>query len=202
MPDVVRGTGSAIERVLALAAGGGGGGDSPRAARIEHPLAFVRSVGLYQGYYEPRSQPGMKNFPNLDDWIAERARSPLASVTTVRVAEGAYSRLRETGSPTQSERPAAPSPSSRSAANTEAAQAANLSWLQVFDPEDLEEFAEELKAAVDRAVREGSWESVEETVERWRITARALEDPIRRSILLGSVSDDDFVEVERPGSTQ
>ena len=39
---------------------------------------------------------------------------------------------------------------------------------------------------------------LDETLYRWRVTAEALEDPLRRAILLGAPGAEDFVEVSRP----
>lgn len=50
-------------------------------------------------------------------------------------------------------------------------------WLKVFDKEDLITFIGELLAA-------GSFSARVECVSAWRTTARQLEDPLRRSVLL------------------
>ena len=71
-------------------------------------------------------------------------------------------------------------------------------WLRVFDGEDLHEFVGDLREAVIVGGREESVGLLEETLHRWRVTASALEDPLRRSVLLGTHADDDFVEVSRP----
>lgn len=71
-------------------------------------------------------------------------------------------------------------------------------WLRVFDEEDLREFVHEMHEAMLVASREESPGFIEETLYRWRSTARALDDTLRRSILLGAPSDDDFIEITRP----
>jgi hypothetical protein len=75
---------------------------------------------------------------------------------------------------------------------------ADWPWLRAFDREDLEEFAREMREAVIIGGREESVGLLEETLHRWRVTAAALEDPMRRNVLLGAHVDDDFVEVSRP----
>jgi hypothetical protein len=71
-------------------------------------------------------------------------------------------------------------------------------WLRAFDREDLEEFAGEMREALIIGGREESVDVLEETLHRWRVTASALDDPLRRSVLLGRHAADDFVEVSRP----
>lgn len=71
-------------------------------------------------------------------------------------------------------------------------------WMQAFDEEDLSTFIEEVRAALIAAAQEESLAPIEETIERWRITASVLEDGTRRGILLGVYRDEDFVEVGRP----
>jgi hypothetical protein len=71
-------------------------------------------------------------------------------------------------------------------------------WLRVFDAEDLQEFIRELREAVIVAGREEATGLLDETLYRWRVTAEALEDPLRRSVLLGTPGAEDFVEVSRP----
>lgn len=71
-------------------------------------------------------------------------------------------------------------------------------WLREFDLEDLHEFVVEVRNALLIAGREEILGPLEETLSRWRVTAEALEDPVRRQILMGTFNADDFVEVERP----
>lgn len=71
-------------------------------------------------------------------------------------------------------------------------------WLRVFDQEDLEDFVAEMRDVLVRAAHERSARTVNETLEAWYNTALSLEDDVRRQILLGGASDDDFVEVSRP----
>lgn len=73
-------------------------------------------------------------------------------------------------------------------------------WLRVFDDDDMQEFVREMRDALLVAGREESIDQVEETLERWRITARQLSDPQRNAILLRGegLDPDDFIQVERP----
>src|SRR5436305_3826279 len=70
-----------------------------------------------------------------------------------------------------------------------------LAWLRVFDLEDLREFAEELHEALVIASADQSSNPLDECVKAWRATARQLEDPLRRRVLLGKHDPDDFEEV-------
>ena len=72
-----------------------------------------------------------------------------------------------------------------------------LSWLTVFDTDDLDEFFAELRDALTLAESTQDATPVETCLRDWRTTAQALSDPLRRQILTGAGSDD-FVEVERP----
>lgn len=73
-------------------------------------------------------------------------------------------------------------------------------WLRVFDDDDMQGFVREMRDALLVAGREESVVQVEETLERWRITARQLSDPQRKAILLHGekLDGDKFIEVERP----
>jgi hypothetical protein len=71
-------------------------------------------------------------------------------------------------------------------------------WLRVFDAEDLQEFIRELREALIVAGREESAALLQGTLHRWRVTAESLDDPLRRSVLLGPHRAEDFVEVTRP----
>ena len=71
-------------------------------------------------------------------------------------------------------------------------------WLRSLDEEDLAEFVGEMREVLIVAGREEAPERLEETLQSWRATARALEDPIARGILLGEHRAEDFVEVSRP----
>ncbi|EPR77326.1 hypothetical protein ADILRU_0336 [Leifsonia rubra CMS 76R] len=74
----------------------------------------------------------------------------------------------------------------------------DLAWLRVFDPEDLQEFSDELHSSLIMGLSDKDLGPVEETVSAWRVTARQLEDPLRRSVLLGTHDDVEFEEVTAP----
>lgn len=71
-------------------------------------------------------------------------------------------------------------------------------WLRVFDDEDLSEFVSEAREALLAVFREASTLPIDKTIERWRITAGVLADPVRREVLLGTHSEEDFIEIEPP----
>jgi hypothetical protein len=73
-----------------------------------------------------------------------------------------------------------------------------LAWLRAFDPDDLQEFAEELDDALVAAQADGDAAPIENAVSAWRLTARQLEDPLRRSILLGTHVETDYLDISRP----
>ena len=76
-----------------------------------------------------------------------------------------------------------------------------LAWLRVFDLEDLREFANELDDALvaARADRDGA--ALRHCLHAWRVTARQLQDPLRRSVLHGAHAPEDFEDAQRPGAT-
>lgn len=74
----------------------------------------------------------------------------------------------------------------------------DLAWLRSFDRNDIEEFLGELHDALVAASADRSSSVLESCINAWRITARQLEDPLRRSVLLGNHVDSDFIEVNEP----
>lgn len=82
-------------------------------------------------------------------------------------------------------------------ASVRPAELGQLAWLAVFEDDDRAEFFGELRDAL--AVAEATRDAVpvETCLREWRITARALADPHRRTILAGP-GDDDYAEVSRP----
>ncbi|MGC5660374.1 hypothetical protein ACN261_08210 [Micromonospora sp. WMMD723] len=74
----------------------------------------------------------------------------------------------------------------------------DLAWLRAFDVDDLAEFVGELHEALVLANADQDPSGLDECVNAWRTTARQLEDPLRRRILLGDRSDADFEEAPRP----
>ena len=75
----------------------------------------------------------------------------------------------------------------------------DLAWLRVFHDEDLKEFLRELHEALVASHADGSTAALDDCLRAWRVTARQLEDPLRRAVLLGDVADQDLVEAGRPG---
>jgi hypothetical protein len=73
-----------------------------------------------------------------------------------------------------------------------------LAWLRSFDRADLEEFLGELQEAVVAASADEDMAVLDGCIRAWRITARQLADPLRRSVLLREHRPADFVEVEEP----
>ncbi|MEU9246373.1 hypothetical protein [Streptomyces sp. NPDC048385] len=73
-----------------------------------------------------------------------------------------------------------------------------LAWLRVFDNEDLQEFIADLQASLVAAHADDDVTALEECLHAWRTTARQLEDPLRRSVLMGQHQPSDFVEASRP----
>lgn len=78
------------------------------------------------------------------------------------------------------------------------AELGDLAWVRVFDRADLAEFADELLGAVLAALSDQNSALVDEVVSAWRTTARQLEDPLRRSILLGELDDSAYENAEQP----
>ncbi len=74
----------------------------------------------------------------------------------------------------------------------------DLAWLRVFDLDDLREFTDELHEVLVTAHADRSADSLKDCVAAWRITARQLEDPLRRKVLLGTHDPESFEAVERP----
>jgi hypothetical protein len=74
----------------------------------------------------------------------------------------------------------------------------DLAWLRVFDRDDLKEFADELHQALITAISDESADVLTEAVRAWRVTAREIDDPLRRSILMGELSPSCLVPAERP----
>lgn len=86
-----------------------------------------------------------------------------------------------------------------SAASRDIHALGELAWLRSLDSDDLQEFAGELREALVVAQSERSTAAVDEMVEAWHMTARQLDDPLRRSILTGTFDlQADFQEVQPP----
>jgi hypothetical protein len=74
----------------------------------------------------------------------------------------------------------------------------DLAWLRVFDRDDISAFADELHESLIAGLSDQDLSAIDETVEAWRVTARQLEDPLRRSVLLGAKDPSDFAEAPEP----
>lgn len=74
----------------------------------------------------------------------------------------------------------------------------DLVWLRVFDRDDLKEFADEIHQALIAVISDESPEVLIEAIRAWRATAKEVDDPLRRSVLMGEFSHSDFVPAERP----
>lgn len=74
----------------------------------------------------------------------------------------------------------------------------DLAWLRPFDREDLREFIDELHEVLIASLSDESTDTLDEVVRAWRITAREIEDPLRKSVLISEHSAADFVDAERP----
>ncbi|MFE3254249.1 hypothetical protein ACFXPS_05520 [Nocardia sp. NPDC059091] len=75
------------------------------------------------------------------------------------------------------------------------------SWLRVFDLDDLKEFTQELEDALIAARGDENTEVADEVLAAWRLTAKQLSDPLRRSVLLEPISEADLVDATRPADT-
>lgn len=73
-----------------------------------------------------------------------------------------------------------------------------LSWMEGLEADDRRLCMDELWVALTQ-VQVGEDRSVfDELLRAWRTTAAALEDPRRRQVLLGTLTEDDFVTAARP----
>ncbi|WP_124290020.1 hypothetical protein [Streptomyces sp. ADI91-18] len=74
----------------------------------------------------------------------------------------------------------------------------DLAWLRVFDCDDLREFADELNEAIVAADSDSDTAVLDACLNAWRVTARQLEDPLRRNILLKKGTVPDLIGALRP----
>jgi hypothetical protein len=79
-----------------------------------------------------------------------------------------------------------------------AGELGELAWLRTFDREDFQEFVSELHDALVAANADEDTAVLDECIKAWRVTARQLEDPLRRSVLHGNFVPEDYVEASRP----
>lgn len=73
-----------------------------------------------------------------------------------------------------------------------------LAWLRPFDTDDLREFAEELSQVLIASLSDESTGVLDEMLNAWRVTARQLEDPLRRAVLVADHGPTDYVDAPRP----
>lgn len=73
-----------------------------------------------------------------------------------------------------------------------------LAWLRSFDRDDLLSFLDELQSALIAALADNDFAVLDQMVADWKITARQLDDPLRRSVLLGTHVTSDFEPAEIP----
>lgn len=76
----------------------------------------------------------------------------------------------------------------------------DLAWLRVFDLDDIKEFCDELHNVLMASMADDDAQLLQETVAAWKLTAKQLEDPLRRSVLMSSHSPSDYVEASFPSS--
>jgi hypothetical protein len=82
------------------------------------------------------------------------------------------------------------------------AELGDLAWLRVFDDDDLTEFVAELQEVLIAAHADRTTEALNACVHAWRVTARQLEDPLRREVLLrGRLEAADLVAAPRPAGS-
>lgn len=79
-----------------------------------------------------------------------------------------------------------------------AGELGDLAWLRAFDRDDFQEFISELHDALVAANADEDTTVLDECIKAWRITARQLEDPLRRSVLHGTFVPEDYVEAREP----
>lgn len=72
-----------------------------------------------------------------------------------------------------------------------------LAWLTALDNDDRMEFFDELRDALSISETARDASPVETCLREWQTTARALSDPLARSVLTGT-GDEDYAEVARP----
>jgi hypothetical protein len=83
-----------------------------------------------------------------------------------------------------------------------ASELGELAWLRSFERDDLEEFMSELHDALVAATADEDTVALDDCIRAWRITARQLEDPLRRSVLVGPHVPEDFVVASEPHDSE
>jgi hypothetical protein len=83
-----------------------------------------------------------------------------------------------------------------------AGELGELAWLRAFDRTDFQEFVSELHDALVAANADEDVAVLDECIKAWRVTARQLEDPLRRSVLHGSFVPEHYVEADEPNGAE
>lgn len=78
------------------------------------------------------------------------------------------------------------------------AELGDLAWLRVFDNDDLTAFADDLHTALIAGLADQDTDVINDMVADWRITARQMEDPLRRAVLLDTFHEGDFEGAQAP----
>lgn len=83
-----------------------------------------------------------------------------------------------------------------------AGELGDLAWLRVFGRDDFQEFVSELHDALVAANADEDTAVLDECIKAWRVTARQLEDPLRRSVLHGPFVPEHYVEASEPDGAE
>ena len=71
----------------------------------------------------------------------------------------------------------------------------------MFDVDDLREFVDELQTLLLVALADNDTSEIDQMIRDWRITARQLEDPLRRSVLTARHDSSSFMAAAEPSET-
>lgn len=77
-------------------------------------------------------------------------------------------------------------------------QLGDLAWLRVFDHADMVAFLDELYDCLIAASADRDLAVLQQAVDAWRVTARQLDDPLRRSALLDRFASSNFLDASAP----
>ncbi|WP_067488101.1 DUF6247 family protein [Actinomadura hibisca] len=86
----------------------------------------------------------------------------------------------------------------RSATPPSLSDLGELGWLRRFDRDDQFEFLQELHDALLAARADCDLSPLRECLHEWQVTARELEDPLRKRVLLEDFRSEDYVEAAEP----
>lgn len=84
----------------------------------------------------------------------------------------------------------------RSGSRPSVEELGDLAWMRTLDEEDVSCFLDELHDALIAGLADESSDAIDETVNAWRLTARQLADPLRRSVLTEHTQLTDYLEVD------